>query len=302
MTGNEGVVWLEDCELTDGNPGIEVTDTDALVMARCRVTAGAQGDLGFPGDPPEAADALHLEGSLAAVYDTVAEGGKGLDGDPAFGTGLPGGAGARLVDATLVASRADLLGGAGGNDSCDVVASCSDCVFPQAGGVGIALIDADAALHDTALAGGPGSFDETFFGNSLADGPDGPRSATAGASSLVELDDQTPLLATSSPVRELEPLEVTPTAAPDDLLLFLVGAAPAALPLASVDGMIHVAAPFDVVTLAPPVPATFSVTVPALPPGAPEALVVHLQVAAAGATFGTRLGSPSAVVVLDATF
>ena len=202
LTNNAGPVWLEECQmyttffLSQGaDPIVNIANCASVTLQRCYVG-------GYVVDPPSP-PALLASNSTVSLYSCHIKGAEG----PWFNTTQPlfhGATGARIVGGYMFASDTQFIGGMGGMYSCCV----DSTALGQAGGVGLSLA-APADLLSCTTIGGPGSYGPGGYGP--------PGAALEGTPPTI-LPGIARRFVTRSPVRELDPVALTFTGLPYELV------------------------------------------------------------------------------------
>jgi hypothetical protein len=204
LQDNAGTIWMEDVELQMLNPfstglddvhGIVIEDTAGAVLVDCTVVGH------------RASEALIVDGSSVWVYGGQYEGGPAgstFDTIPIF---FGGGDGARVVEGELFASGATLEGGEGGDTFLLL------CNPPTEGGNGVQVQGGVFRDLDTTFAAGLGG----VGGCSHPNAADGELVDVVGGS-RVTIPETARSLASPSPVYEGGTFAQTFTGAPFELV------------------------------------------------------------------------------------
>jgi hypothetical protein len=310
LLDNEGTVWVEDCDMTSGAPGLLVESSANVVLVRDTIS----GQSGFidPGAyfSQGSSDGARFVDSRVAMYDCTVQGGKGSNfTQTVLGPGFPhiGEDAIEMHGGELRLSGCSLTGGAGGAGGSD---SFYGCFEGQTGGHGVNLVEGAPALvvRDSQLAGGPGGAAITPppptcpFGSSGPGAAGSPVLTQSGAVTNVEgLARHVQL---SGPVSEQEPLHVTVAGAPGDAVLLLVATQPQLTLTSASLGALLVATPQHVVgvgVLGVPGELDVQVRLPELGPGV-EGVRLFVQGAFEPGAGGAVLGSGSVLVALDSAY
>jgi len=278
LVDNDGVVWIEDsivrADLYGGSgPLGAVHAVRSRLVVKDSVLSGSM-QYGFYAAPPTSG--LYLVDSTAVLHGASVQGGEGLD---TIYPDLPGATGAVLVGSTLIASGSAVHGGLS---------------IAEAGGAGlVASAGSGVLLRDTPVLGGSGV-------------PPGAAMSLDASSTSAVLPGAADGLETTPAPREGGMLDVSVEGEPGDLVLLLVGFAPA----------LEAAILAPSVLLVSPAPPAWSQSIGVLPgSGALGAayLVPELGPLAGvelflqtlhvdAAPLAARLGAGSVVQLLDAAF
>jgi hypothetical protein len=304
LSGNEGVVWLEEVEVSGmllPQAGLDVADCGQVVLIRSRFY-GKDAAFALGADP---APGIAAKDSELYLYDCSSEGGVGRPGvsgsasSTDAGDGAPG---ATLQNTRVVASGTEFLGGSGGPGA----SFHPLCAAPGDGGSGLRLVGSgsDVQYIDCAFLGGTPGVDATPGGSCAgATGMPGPGIEGLGAGGSVTLLSSAASLAlvTSSPVQAGDGVDVQLAGPPGAPAFLALGEAPLELLVPSLSGAILVAPPYLVLPLGILDGAgSLSIHLPLLdlPPGI-QAEHDFGQVGYVTSAGGVVLGAPSAVTVIE---
>ena len=229
---NAGLVWIEDCDITGSGGGSLVADCAAVVFVDSK-TAGRDmpyvESFGFAGGV-----GLRSVASDVHLYDSVARGGDGQSAK-FFGPAASGGDGAVVQGGSLFASGTLFIGGDGGSDPINIV----ECDAQGDGGTALLLASgsADTTTLDCLFRGGKEGSNEFCNGT-----PGGDVVALSGVHS--ELDGTALALTSTSPVRELNLVDVSLEGPPSAPAFLAFGPAPLALFVPELSGSVLVDTPF----------------------------------------------------------
>jgi hypothetical protein len=270
---NDGVVYVEDCEILadqEGGAGqyagILAVDS-RLVVSRCTVAGSL--NYAFHDTPPT--PGLQAVRSEVVVTSSTLVGGDGTD---PYADSVPG---LWLDESSATMQGTIVIGGYGDT---------------AVGGTGlVALNGSSLRLLQSSTTGGGGT-------------PVGEAQMLDGSSTVLGLPGAAHALASASPVREGELVSVTVQGAPGDLVWLALSLAPGWTPVFGGQHVLTVGSPIQLFALGPLGPGgqlTLSSTVPSL--GALESLDLILQELSVGAGGGAKTAGPTTVVtLLDAAF
>jgi len=228
-------------------------------------------------------------GSPGDIYDTVPY------------SGASGGSGAHLSGGRLYVSGCTATGTGGGSADCDYYT----CGSGGPGGDGLAVSGAGSELwqHANTLTGGKGG---PGGGPTSPKGPDGKPAALTDFAVRHSLSAPASSLQATSPVREGQVLTLTLHGQPGDVAVAWVSPSDDWLLLPKLSGVLLIdrfapgALSLPLGAIAADGSLAVAFTIPELGPGVQEATLFVQGVFAQGAE--TRLGSASAVVLLDASY
>jgi hypothetical protein len=310
LLDNAGTVWVEDCDMPFGAPGLLVESSANVVLVRDTIS----GQSGFidPGAyfSQGSSDGARFTDSRVAMYDCTAMGGNGSNfTQTVLGPGFPhiGEDAIEVHGGELRLSGCSATGGAGGAGGTDSVYGCFE---GQTGGHGVNLVDGAPALvvRDSVLAGGPGGAAITpppptcSFGSSGPGAPGSPVLTQSG--SVTDVDGPARHVQVSGPVSEQEQLQLTVAGAPGDAVLLLVATQPRLTLKSPGIGALLVATPQLVVALGVlgvPAELDVPVTLPELGPGVAGIRLI-VQGAFKPGAGGPVLGSGSVLLALDSAY
>lgn len=298
-----GSVVIENCRVDRGFPAASAQDSGRVQFLRCSFK-GADSPVPQILNAAAPGDGARATRAGAAFYECELAGGRGADA-LIFGFiqqpfGLPGGAGVRSVDSTVVLAGSTANGGAGGHGSLD---ASSGCLPPGAGGDGVRQSGAVSRtlLLDSNLAGGAAGTPAA----GCAGAASGVAHAVAGGT-VNPVADSLRHYSVTSPVREGETAVTTVTGQAGDVATLLYSFAAGNLSTPQFGGMLLPGLPFALAPLGV-LPAggvlAFSTVLPAdaLPAGV-EGALLYEQVLVGGASGAGLLSTPTAVAVLDGAF
>ncbi|QDU66288.1 hypothetical protein [Engelhardtia mirabilis] len=247
ILGCAGSVWLEDCLLVAsastgaGEDAVRIEQSEAVLLARCTVTAGDSITTGFVGPPAAGGSAVHVRGSRLAVFDCDLVGGNGGHAPAeSSSSGADGGDGLRLVSSEAFVAGGSSAGGSGGQGGQVFIPPLGplECGDGGDGGSGVRAVAAtgvpffesgsELTLRDHSAAGGGG-------GASPCAGPGGAGDAllieSGAPHEVVQLAGSARGFSVNGPVRGGNNARLEFSGQPGDLAFGLVGAPAAWLPL-----------------------------------------------------------------------
>ncbi|MEZ5978491.1 MAG: hypothetical protein R3F34_09755 [Planctomycetota bacterium] len=294
LVGVDAVVHVEDCTFEGGNVlsdgALRILQCDDVVVSRCTILA--------PNSSATGVASLDVEGSNAALFECVVDGG---DGSSIVGTNVVATPALVAADSLVTLTGCVLHGGDGAPGS--AVLACSDGSDGAPGlvvdGLGLSVVE----LIDTTATGGAGG---TAVQPCSPGAPGQDTVVLAGTLSV--RPGLAPHFRFASPLRSGDPWDFDLAALPNSFAWIVIGVAPG--PIQSfapvVDGVVTVGAPQFLVPLgnlpasgvldASLLPGTF-----VLPPGLPY-LPLVVQPITAEPVHGPTAGTPSALLVLDPSF
>lgn len=300
LGANDGVVWVEDCELWGGYrvavngpryPAVLVHDSAHAVFARCTIYGGSSSHENLP---PDGEDALLVSGGSAVdVFEGVVWGGVGASQRDLWRDGGNGGDGAQVESGSfLFASGATFRGGRGGDAGCDSILQCGE---GGNGGHGLRMQgSATAGTVSCTFLGGAGGFGLPYGEDGLGIEGSGVQDLNAPARSL----------AIATPVREGALGELRAQGEPGDLVVALVAASldPRYQPWCKGVRLVPAVARLSLCGVVPSSGTLLlDFPLPALPPGT-EVRSLYAQGVFTDANGVSFLGSASLSRVLDAAF
>jgi hypothetical protein len=300
VTACNGSVWLEDmvvrstwlCDVPQcATTVVRVQESQAVHLIRTRIEAAVGGAL---------ASSLRTIDSHVAVESCVVKGAKGAPGTTCTGTqATPGSAAVAMYGGFLFCSGSTLAGGDGGGGG-----SCAHADCGQDGGHGLSmkpsLTDPVVVILDSTVEGGAGGPSGIACG---IDGADG-KAVDVLAGNVTPLAGRAAPLQASSPVREGGTLTVTAGGIAGSLVWLGIGAVPYFDYEPAFAGVVAALGPHFVALLGT-IPSAGSLStafhILHLPPGV-ESIAFYGQIMLLEPSGDVRLGSPSAVTLLDAAF
>jgi hypothetical protein len=292
-----GAVWIEDCLIGGGsglaNGRARVLNSAAVTLSSCAFVPGPL-SFAFPVDV-----SLDLVDSDTALFECAVE---GIEGRSTIFGNTPGSPAVRVTGGRAAFSSCKVDGGPGGFGANDP----SGCENGSAGGPGIVVDGGPTTrvfLFDSSVAGGPGG--AAFPG--CSSGPDGAAVQQAAGTTVNTALGGAPRLRIDSPLRsgDLFGFELTgPPGASTYLVLGLTPAAPVLLPHvyagADVVGAPELLVPFITLPQTGRLDESIVMGTLLLPPGLGH-LALYVQPLVVDPVFGLAVGTPSALLLVDAS-
>ena len=291
VLSNAGPVWIDGVTF-DAFIGhiiphmIQVNASGPVVFLDCSTFGGT-----FPGGA--SSPGLRSTSSDVYLHDSNITGGNGYGG---LGGPFPGGTGVLLSDGRLFSMGSVIQGGQGTG-----VGSPFGCTgVSGAGGTGLLLTGSNpvADLYDTDLLGGlAGALSGT---GTCTEGPAGSPLATE-AGTVTQLDVAAKNFTIVSPVREFEPVSVTISGDPGDLVWVAFSTSPTLQPFPGIIGPLFVGSPLIFSVGALGITGELAFAGPAfVPPGA-EGQMYYAQALFVDTLGQAILSEPAPIVELKAS-